>query len=243
MKNLKRNIFLNYLFIFFTSMGFFGTIDILFYQHFSLDFAKIALIGSVLSASILLFEIPTGAFADLIGRKWSIVIGQILFVTQYLVIAISKSFEGFLVASAIFGIAYAFVSGSRQALLYDTLKEIKKTNLHTKITSNVYVIFSAVGVIGSYFGPRLFNINVHYPIYASIFVYGVSVLISLFFIEPTKVEKTISLRDSYNHVIFSFKKTLKSGKLLWLILLAFISTIGFRILLCDSSAVFVTDWF
>jgi MFS family permease len=226
---LDRNILLNYIFIFFTSAGFFGTIDILFYQNFSLSFAQIALIGSVLSASILIFEIPTGVFADLVGKKGSIVLAQILFTLQFIILATSNSFKGFLFASFIFGLAYAFISGSRQALVYDTLKESKKINLHTKVTSNEYVIFSAVGIIGAFFGPRLFDLNVHYPIYISIAVYFISIIIALFFIEPTELEKNISLKRSYFQIINSLKRTFKNRKLLWLILFTIISTIGFRI--------------
>jgi MFS family permease len=229
MINLKRNIALNYLLIFFTSMGFFGTIDILFYKNFNLDFTKIALIGSVLSASILIFEIPTGAFADMIGRKWSIVIAQIFFVLTYIVLATSNSFRGFLFASFIFGLAYAFISGSRQALLYDTLKELKKTNLHTKITSNEYVLFSIAGIIGAYFGPQLFNLNVYYPVYISIAVFAISILVALFLIEPTEIDKKFSIKRSYLQIISSFKRTIKSKRLLWLVLFTIISTIGFRI--------------
>lgn len=241
MENFKRNILLNYIFIFFTSMGFFGTIDILFYKNFSLTFSQIALIGSVLSASILIFEIPTGAFADMIGRKWSIVIAQILFVAQFIILALSNNFYGFLFASFIFGLAFAFISGSRQALVYDTLKEVNKTKLHTRITSYEHVIFASVGVIGAFFGPRLFELNAYYPVYISIFVYAVSIFISLFFKEPTEFEKSVSLKKSYLQIKNSFKRTMKSGRLLWLVFFTIISTIGFRVFINITNQPYLID--
>jgi hypothetical protein len=101
--------------------------------------------------------------------------------------------------------------------------------LHTKITSNEYVIFSAVGIIGAYLGPRLFDLNIYYPVYVSLGVYLISIIVALFFIEPTEIDKEISLKKSYLQIMNSFKRTVKSKRLLWLVLFTIISTIGFRV--------------
>jgi MFS family permease len=84
-----------------------------------------AQIGMVLAAgrlSIIVFEFPTGLFADRYGRKKSLLVcfmlSSVLLVGWYL----STSFAQILALSILSGLAYTFQSGAKESLMIDALK-------------------------------------------------------------------------------------------------------------------------
>ena len=97
-----------------------------------------------------------------------------------------------------------------------------------KILGIEHFIFAIAGMISSFFGPILFEINIHYPIYLSLFCIGVSLLISLLFYE-NKLKHKFTFKEHTNQIKRSFKMTFKSNQLVWIMLFTFISSIGFRI--------------
>jgi MFS family permease len=225
---IKRNIPLYYTFIFFSSLWIFNVILVLYYQVFNLNFSQIALLGSILSLAIILFEIPSGAFADLIGRKWSIILSQILFIAYLIVLSQSSTIIGFVFSALIFGISFSFISGSKEAFLFDTLKALKRTKEHVKIMGKEHFLFAIAGIISAYLGPTLFEINIYYPIYLSLICMIIALFVALFFYEEKNKNK-FTFEEHTNQIKKSLKITFQSKKLLWIIFFTFISAIGFRI--------------
>ena len=50
----------------------------IFYKENSLSMYDIFIIQACFSIAVILFEVPTGYFADVVGRKKSLVIGMVL---------------------------------------------------------------------------------------------------------------------------------------------------------------------
>src|SRR6185295_6239898 len=67
------------------------------------------------------FEIPTGAVADYVGRKWSLVLGAEVASSACVLYVSAPRLEIFLVGEVVFALGYALVSGADEALLYETL--------------------------------------------------------------------------------------------------------------------------
>jgi DHA3 family tetracycline resistance protein-like MFS transporter len=80
-----------------------------------LDNLELVLVGTVMEATVFLFEIPTGIVADRWSRKWSVVIGHAGIGVGLLIEAAAPSFAGVLVGQAIWGLAYTFTSGATVA--------------------------------------------------------------------------------------------------------------------------------
>ena len=55
---------------------FYNGVDTLFYRHFDLSFEQIGFLVSASLGATLLFEIPTGSFADIYGKKISVLAGS-----------------------------------------------------------------------------------------------------------------------------------------------------------------------
>lgn len=108
------------------------------------DPLQLALLGIVLESATLLFEIPTGVIADVYSRKWSIVIGYLIWGAGFILQGMFQSFYIVLLSQLIWGIGFTFVSGAPEAWLVD---EIGKEN-----ALPLFVRGSQIGQVASIFG-------------------------------------------------------------------------------------------
>ena len=82
---------------------------------------QMVLVGTVLEVTVLLFEVPTGAVADVYSRRLSVIIGLALVGCGYLLEGSIPMFWAVLGAQVLWGIGYTFVSGALQAWLSDEI--------------------------------------------------------------------------------------------------------------------------
>lgn len=82
---------------------------------------QMVLVGTVLEVTVLLFEVPTGAVADVYSRRLSVIIGLALVGSGYLLEGSIPMFWAVLGAQVLWGIGYTFVSGALQAWLADEI--------------------------------------------------------------------------------------------------------------------------
>jgi DHA3 family tetracycline resistance protein-like MFS transporter len=82
---------------------------------------QLVVVGSVLEATILVCEVPTGLVSDLYSRRFSVLIGLVLTGTGFLVQALAPTFAGLLIAQVVWGVGYTCTSGSDQAWLADEI--------------------------------------------------------------------------------------------------------------------------
>ncbi len=80
---------------------------------------QLILVGTVMEAAVFLFEIPTGAFADLFGRKRSLIVGIVLQGVAYTIVGLVPEFVPILLAWALWGFARTFESGAYEAWITD----------------------------------------------------------------------------------------------------------------------------
>ncbi len=107
---------------FFFSVAF-TTSAIYRFQMAGLDPLQLVLVGTVLEASIFLFEIPTGVVADIFSRRLSVIIGYALIGVGMLTEGSFQLFFAILLAQAVWGIGYTFISGAQDAWLADEIGE------------------------------------------------------------------------------------------------------------------------
>lgn len=117
---------------FFAAFRIFVAIQYIYFQQNGLSFAEIGLIVGAFFVGTFIFEVPSGVFADYFGRKTSIAVSAVLFILSFLIFGLGRSFITFLIANFLQGVAEAFTSGSDEALIYDSLKEIKEEEKFSK---------------------------------------------------------------------------------------------------------------
>jgi len=83
---------------------------------------QLVAMGAVLELSVLIAETPTGVVADLVSRRRSILISQVLMGVAYIWAVASFNYWVILPAQALFGVGWTFRSGADTAWVTDELK-------------------------------------------------------------------------------------------------------------------------
>jgi len=153
-------------------------------------------------------EIPTGMVADLYGRKFSRLLGRLVTIISFLVMLFSHTTILFALSFILQAIGYNLESGAGEALIYDSMKEIKEEHNYIKVKGKTEVLFQITSVFSLLLGGYLGTIDYRYVYMTAIAFSSIAFLEALTFKEPTigKVEHLASplltfkkqLQDSFN---------------------------------------------
>lgn len=168
---------------FFTNLFFLSPVVVFFYQQRGLNYFQILALESVLVLSGFLFEIPTGIFADKFGKKISVILGVLLMAVEPIIFLFAESFLLFAASFAIYGVGLAFLSGTIEAMIYDSLKAERKQHLMKKAMGSFgsasLLAMVVAPVIGSYIARDLLMPQFIFNICLTIGAGIIGVLLSL----------------------------------------------------------------
>ncbi len=134
----------NYVYAFFKNFAFFSAVLVPFFTDWGhISLFQVQILQSWFSVWVFILEVPTGAIADKIGRKHSLVMGAIFIGIATIIYGSIPSFNIFLLAEFLFAVGYALNSGADQALLYDTLKSQGRESESKKILGRSEAIMLA----------------------------------------------------------------------------------------------------
>lgn len=98
----------------------------IFYVSRGVGFSQIMLLGLFWAGAGLLFEIPSSYLADRWGRKKTILLGVVFALTHIGILFFAEGFVWLAIATVFHGLQWAAMSGTDEALIYDTQKELGK---------------------------------------------------------------------------------------------------------------------
>lgn len=127
-KKLHRNIKIIYGLAFFYSFMVIVPVIVPFFMAKGLSLADIFYLQAVFATAIVVFEAPSGYFADVFGRKTALVIGSGIHGLAYLYLNFAGDLASLLIFEIMAGIAASLLSGADLALLYDTQKALQDDN-------------------------------------------------------------------------------------------------------------------
>ena len=213
--NLKNNIIKLYLLKAVKWFMIVMPIIVLFFESKGLSLTQIMILQGTYSLFVALFEIPSGFFADIYGRKNSLVIGSIFLFLGYVIFSFFSGFNEFLFAEILLGIGGSLISGADSAILYDTLLEIEEEDKYTKIEGRTYAIGNFSEGIAGVLGGFLAMTSINMPVYIQTIVMFLSIPIAITLVEP---KSSYKLAKSFNSIITVVKDTfIYQRKLRWYI--------------------------
>lgn len=174
---LKRNIILDYFSVFITNLNMQSSIWVLYLAYCGLNLAQIGLLEGIYHATGILFEIPSGAVADLLGRKRSMVLSRICIAASCIIMLFSRSFGLFALSFIIQALGNNFNSGSEEALVYDSMKYIGREEQYMGIYGRLNIILEVSQGIATVAGGILAE-------YSYFWCYGACVIIALLSLLP-----------------------------------------------------------
>jgi MFS family permease len=213
--NLKDNIIKLYLLKAVKWFMIVMPIIVLFFESKGLSLTQIMILQGTYSLFVALFEIPSGFFADIYGRKNSLVIGSLLLFLGYIIFSFFSGFNEFLFAEMLLGIGGSLISGADSAILYDTLLEINEDKEYTKIEGRTYAIGNFSEGIAGVLGGFLAISSLNMPVYIQTIVMFLSIPIAMTLVEP---KSSYKLAKNFGSILTVVRDTfIKNRKLRWYI--------------------------
>lgn len=186
MGTYSRNIYINYLFVGLTSFDVTHGFWMIFLASRGFSLIQLGILESIFHIVSLLVEIPTGAIADIWGRRRCRIFGRIMAFFGILLMFISHTFILQIVAFIATALGYNFESGSGEALIYDSLLYDSLESRFMIITGKQEMIYQSVSILSFIVGGLLATTSYSLLFGTSLLGASFAILVSLLFSEPQK---------------------------------------------------------
>jgi len=231
---MPKNIKIAYILSFLFNALFWLGIWVLYYLLFT-NYSGIGLIETVAIASSILAEIPTGAVADLLGKKKTLMLAFLVAGAGNLYMALANSFSILIISVAFIAIGHSFYSGTIEALVFDSLKEKQQEKSYQKILAKINSIGYISSAIASIIGGFIYTLNPRFPHLLVSFCFFIALIICFFLKEPSIDTEKFSLKNYNFQVKQGFKQLFSQKNIkkqsLFLLTTGFFSVIAYESLI------------
>jgi MFS family permease len=228
-----RNIRLFLAFRIFFNARFYYPVFTILFLDFGLSIEQFALLNTVWAITIVLAEVPSGALADLLGRKYLIVTTSCLMVVEMCLLAFvplgngSLIFTAFLINRVLSGLAEAMASGADEAIAYDSLvaegladQWPQVLSLQMRLRSLASILTMTIGAL--LYDPSVVNLllkwlhlpwsvdlatTMRFPIYLTLILALLAVATALRLQEPPREKEP----GEHFHLLGALRLTLQAG--------------------------------
>jgi MFS family permease len=151
--SFQKNIKLLTWFNFFTDFKLYAPIAIIYFSNVSHSYALGASIFSIIYIVSAIFDIPTGIFADRVGRKKTIMLGAVFAFLAVCFYAIGGSYWLLAIGAFFEGFSRAFYNGNNNALLHNMLSEEGLEHdyhiYYGRLSSMFQIALGSAGILGA----------------------------------------------------------------------------------------------
>lgn len=214
---IERNISLIYLFSGLHMMLVLIPVIIPFFNSRGLDMQQVFMLQGIFSIGVLLFELPSGYFSDLIGRKKTLVASSVFWALGFACFPLSTGFWELVVGEIFMAIAISLSSGTDISLLYDSLEVLEKKKAPVKVVGKK-LFYGQIGeTIGGLIGGWLVMISIEFVAWTQVLVSCLPIAVVFFIHEPER--KKMDKKKHRENAIYIFKAVFGHSRLLTLIVL------------------------
>lgn len=196
-----------------------------------LSWEQIAISTSIGLLVSLLLELPSGALADLWGRKNTVLFGRFIGVIGFLIITFATNFWMFALGNCLYLANWAFESGALSALLFDSLKENNRSKEeYQKVQADTFFWCTIGMAVSSALGGYLYTIHPRLPYLTTSLVALIAFFTAFGLEEPRLDSVKISLRSYIRQNWEGFLHIFRNSKIraisLFSILIDFVAYVG-----------------
>ena len=248
MPSIERNIPLLKIDAFLGGLWPLSALAIVYFEQITHSYALAMLVWSITSIVQTLTEVPTSIFSDKLGRRKTLMLAALCIVICFLLWALAGQIQAPLllfIGAVFWGFSDAFLSGTQDALIYETMEQLgkkedftilyAKTNFWMQCGLALSALFAAV--ITYFFSLQTLAWICVFPILGQL-------ITAYLFIEPerTNTQKQV---PSFTHFFIACKKLWQNKKLrFYAFFTIFNQSIGYGYT-CIEAAYFQTlikDW-
>lgn len=182
---LRKNINKNYIYTLFQNIDLTRGIWMIYLANKGMSLTQLGLLETIFHITSFLMEVPTGAIADIFGRKKSRISGRVFSLISVVILLAADNFLWFAISFVFTALSYNLESGAGDALIYDSLKEIGEEDKYMQISGKKEVFYQFAGVVsflaGGYMASRSYG-----TAFAITIIIGAAALLQSFgFKEPS----------------------------------------------------------
>lgn len=225
--DIRRNVRLYRIYAMFAEPLFWGPVVILSLQKLGkMSLPEIYYMESVVLCISLLLDIPSGALADVIGRRMTIVIGRVFLAGSVFFFTFMKSPLEAWIGNILWAIGFTMQSGADTAFLYDTLAERGKEGDYKRIEGQAVGMRLLAAAFCSIATGFLADIDLRLPLYLNAPLALIPLAVSFFWKEPVRAER-YSIQKQIDTLRQGGRFILRSKEVRWMV--------GFSALMATTS--------
>lgn len=191
---------------------FFYSIEFLFYTITKkVTASEILIINGLYLLFRLLMQIPSVAITDFLGKKKSIILGNIMLIFYILALIFIPGAIGIVIANLIFSLGYDIKTIAESNLLYDSVSTKGGEGLYSKLDARGGSLYYILDGIASLIAGYLFVINNYLPMVICLGFIIVSTILSFGFKDVYKVKRKIKKDNGLVITIKEYKQDLKTS--------------------------------
>ncbi len=205
---LKKNISKNYIYTLLQNIDLTRGIWMIYLASKGMSLTQLGLLETVFHITSFFMEVPTGAIADIFGRKISRVCGRVLSLISVIILLAADSFLWFAISFVFTALSYNLESGAGDALLYDSLKEIGEEDKYMKISGIKEVFYQVAGIVsfllGGYMATKSYGIAFTLTI-----IIGAAALLQSFSFKEPSIGRRHETEEKGNIFVKQLKESMK----------------------------------
>lgn len=201
---------------------FFYSIEFLFYTITKkVTASEILIINGFYLLFRIVMQIPAVALTDLLGKRKSIILGNMLLIVYMLILLCFPGAISIIIADLVFALGYDMKTIAESNLLYDSVSTRGGEGLYSKLDAKGWSWYYILDGIASLVAGYLFVINNYIPMLICLGFIIISTILSFGFEDVHKVKKdkktniglSNTLKEYGNDLKSSFKFILKSKRM------------------------------
>jgi len=205
------------------------SIWLFFYTRY-LNFSEITTLVVMQQVVQLVFEIPTGAIADLLGKRKTLIISYALYFCSIFLTPFFSTFWVFFALEFMKGVAKSLASGTYEALTFDTLKEKGKEEQYPKVNANIISISWVAYIVAGLLGGVLYDISYFLPyLILACFFLAATIILLLKVKEPSidSEQGNLNYKKYFSQMTLGFKELFSKQTTGTLVLFLLLGTLGY----------------
>lgn len=217
---LRRDLRLFYLFRLLATSYLYVPIFMKFQADRGLSFFEQLALGGIYSGVIVVAEVPTGVFADRVGRRRSMQVGTLAMVAACLVALQADAFITFALVEVFAALSMALVSGADTAYLYDLLASHDRGHEYPRRESAAsawHLLGSAIAVAG---GGLLARVDLALPYLVTAGVATAAALVACLLRDDRLAPRPVlapSRASWAQQTLGALSEVARNGKLAWIV--------------------------
>lgn len=187
-KKIRRNINLDYISTFITNLNMQSSIWVLYLAYCGMNLMQIGLLEGIYHATSIVCEIPSGALADLVGRRKSMMLGRICVTISCIIMLFTRNFWWFAISFLLQALGNNFNSGSEEALVYDSMICLGEEEDYIRINGRINTVIEVSQAIATVAGGVLAEYS-YFVCYAACTVISLLAFVPVMFMKEPPVLK------------------------------------------------------